>query len=64
MLTKDLLDILVCPQCKGDLEYDKDNGRLSCHACRLRYSVQDDIAIMLIEEAEPLTESEPSGGEG
>ena len=52
MLSKELLDILVCPQCKGDLEYDAANARLTCHACRLRYRVQDDIPIMLIEEAE------------
>jgi hypothetical protein len=60
MLTKDLLDILVCPQCKGDLEYDIPNQRLICHACRLRYPIQDDIPIMLIEEAEPFDESKPS----
>jgi uncharacterized protein len=52
MLSKELLEILVCPQCKGDLEYDSAHARLICHACRLRYPVQDDIPIMLIEEAE------------
>jgi uncharacterized protein YbaR (Trm112 family) len=64
MLSKELLDILVCPQCKGDLEYDKDNGKLLCNACKLRYSIQDDIPIMLIDEAEPMSDSAPSGGEG
>ncbi|MDM7916480.1 MAG: Trm112 family protein [Candidatus Eisenbacteria bacterium] len=54
MLAKELLDILVCPQCKGDLEYDPQNQKLICHACRLRYPIQDDIPIMLVEEAEPL----------
>jgi hypothetical protein len=52
MLSKELLEILVCPQCKGDLEYDAPNAWLICHACQLRYPVQDDIPIMLIEEAE------------
>jgi uncharacterized protein YbaR (Trm112 family) len=52
MLSKELLDILVCPKCKGDLEYDKKNAKLICRACRLKYSIQDDIPIMLIDEAE------------
>jgi hypothetical protein len=52
MLDDKLLEILACPKCKGDLEYDRENERLICNACRLRYEVKDDIPIMLIEEAE------------
>ena len=52
MLRKELLDILACPKCKGDLEYDKDNDVLICNACRLKYMVKDDIPVMLIDEAE------------
>jgi hypothetical protein len=55
MLDKELLEILVCPKCKGDLEYntkDPDNQKLICHACKLKYSIKDDIPIMLIDEAE------------
>ena len=52
MLSKDLLDILVCPKCKGGLEYDKKKSRLSCGACRLRYRIEDDIPVMLMDEAE------------
>lgn len=52
MLDKELLDILACPQCKGDLEYDRDNQKLICNSCRLKYKVRDGIPIMLIEEAE------------
>ena len=52
MLSDDLLKILVCPKCKGDLEYDTKADHLSCHACRLRYRVEEDIPIMLIDEAE------------
>jgi len=52
MLSKELLEILVCPRCKGDLDYDPENQKLSCLACHLRYDIQDDIPIMLIEEAE------------
>lgn len=54
MLPKELLEILVCPQCKGDLEYDAEKAKLTCHACRLRFSIQGDIPIMLIDEAERL----------
>jgi uncharacterized protein YbaR (Trm112 family) len=50
-LPPDLLDILVCPQCKGDLEYREADAALLCHACRLRYRIEDDIPVMLIEEA-------------
>ena len=52
MLDKELLDILACPKCKGDLEYDKENQKLICHHCRLKYDIKDDIPIMLIDEAE------------
>ncbi len=47
-----LLEILVCPDCRGDLEYREEEEALLCHACRLRYRVEDDIPIMLIDEAE------------
>ncbi len=54
-LPKDLLDILVCPKCKGDLEYRLEPAEeLVCHACGLRYAVDDGIPIMLIDEAKPL----------
>ncbi len=52
MLDKELLDILACPKCKGDLEYDQENQRLICSACKLRYRIEDEIPIMLIDEAE------------
>ncbi|MBC7187594.1 MAG: Trm112 family protein [bacterium] len=52
MLDKELLEILACPKCKGELEYDQKNEKLICHACRLKYRVEDDIPIMLIDEAE------------
>ncbi len=52
MLDKELLEILACPKCKGDLEYDQKNQKLICHKCRLKYNIKDDIPIMLIDEAE------------
>ena len=51
-LSPDLLSILVCPACKGDLVYDANAATLTCNACRLRYKVVDDIPVMLVEEAE------------
>ncbi len=50
-LSPDLLAILVCPKCKGDLEYRESEESLVCPACRLRYPIRDDIPIMLIDEA-------------
>ena len=49
-----LLSILVCPKCHGELEYREADSQLVCQACRLRYPVRDDIPIMLIDEATPL----------
>ncbi len=51
-LSPDLLRILVCPACHGDLAYDEAAQTLTCAACRLRYKVVDDIANMLVDEAE------------
>ena len=48
---KKLLVILVCPVCKGELEYDKVNEELICRSDRLAFPVQDDIPIMLETEA-------------
>ncbi len=55
MIDKRLLEILVCPKCKGELEYKTDkNEMLICHKCLLAYPVKDDIPVMLVEEAEAL----------
>ena len=54
-IAPDLLALLVCPKCKGELEYrTAPLEALVCHACRLVYAVEDDIPIMLIDEATPL----------
>lgn len=53
-LSPQLLQILVCPKCKGELEYREAEASLLCHACKLRYPVRDDIPIMLTDEAAPL----------
>jgi uncharacterized protein YbaR (Trm112 family) len=53
-----LLDILVCPVCKGPLVYRKKEGELICRADRLAYLIRDDIPIMLEEEARKLAPTE------
>ncbi len=53
-LSPQLLAILACPKCKGELEYRPTEPSLVCHACKLKYPVRDDIPIMLIDEASPL----------
>jgi uncharacterized protein YbaR (Trm112 family) len=54
MLDPQLLEILVCPKCKGDLEYREVEGALICRACKLSYEVRDGIPILLIDEARPV----------
>jgi uncharacterized protein len=46
-----LLEILVCPDCKGPLAADYDNDELICTSCGLIYPVRDDIPVMLVDEA-------------
>jgi len=53
-LQPQLLAILVCPRCHGELEYRESESSLVCPSCRLRYPVRDGIPIMLLDEATPL----------
>lgn len=50
MLSKELLDILCCPKCKGDLDYDAQKNTLTCKQCGKVYEVRDDIPIMLVDD--------------
>lgn len=59
-MDKRLLDILVCPLCKGPLAYDKKRAELVCRADRLAYPIRDDIPVMLEGEARKLTDEELS----
>jgi uncharacterized protein YbaR (Trm112 family) len=54
-LSQELLDILACPKCKGNLQLNLAQDGLVCDACRLMYPIRDDIPIMLIEEAKPIS---------
>jgi hypothetical protein len=53
-ISKELLEILACPQCKGDIRLNEKGDGLICDQCRLLYEIKDDIPIMLIDEAKPL----------
>jgi uncharacterized protein len=54
-LSPQLLAVLVCPKCRGEIEYRETESSLICHQCRLRYPVREDIPVMLIDEATPLS---------
>lgn len=53
----ELLEILACPQCKGEIRLTATGDGLVCAACRLLYEIRDGIPILLIEEAKPLPEA-------
>ncbi len=53
-ISQELLDILACPKCKGDIYLNDLGNGLICDSCKLLYEIKDDIPIMLIDEAKPL----------
>jgi len=53
-ISNDLLEILACPKCKGEIYLNKNQDGLICDKCRLMYEIRDDIPIMLVEEAKLL----------
>ena len=57
-MDRKLLDILVCPLCKGKLIYDKSTAELVCRADKLAYPIRDDIPIMLEDEARKVPAAE------
>lgn len=53
-ISKELLEILACPKCKGDIRLNEAQNGLICDKCRLLYHIKDDIPVMLIDEAEKI----------
>ena len=53
-LSKELLNILACPKCKGEIYLNEKGDGLICDNCRLIYEIKDGIPVMIIEEAKPL----------
>lgn len=56
-LSKELLEILACPRCKGEVVLQDDEAGLVCDSCRLVYPVRDGIPVMLVDEAEKIGEA-------
>ena len=50
-ISQELLDILICPACKGQLDLKEDGSGLKCVDCKRVYPIRDDIPIMLIDQA-------------
>ena len=48
---KELLDILACPKCKGEIRLNEEENGLICDECKLMYEIRDEIPILLIDEA-------------
>ncbi|MCD6384720.1 Trm112 family protein [Candidatus Sumerlaeota bacterium] len=63
MISPQLLKILVCPKCKGEIKLISNEGKewLICKACKLRYPIIDDIPVMRVDKAERLEEDEKQG---
>ena len=57
MLDEELKKILVCPKCRGDVELHEEVQEIHCPACRVLYAIDDDVPVMLIDEARPLETS-------
>ena len=57
-ISKELLEILVCPYCKAKVVLKEDGSGLKCVECKRVYPIRDDIPIMLIDEAEAVDDAE------
>ncbi|MCG8470862.1 MAG: Trm112 family protein [Desulfobacterales bacterium] len=53
-ISQELIDILACPQCKGDVTLTESGEGLCCPSCKLIYEIRDGIPVMLAEEAKPM----------
>ena len=54
MSDPELLEVLACPKCNGELRLAEDGSGLICETCRLKYPIEEGIPIMLIDKAIPL----------
>ncbi len=53
-LSPELKEILVCPKCKGNLEFHEAQNEIHCTQCALIYAIDDGIPVMLVDAARPL----------
>jgi uncharacterized protein YbaR (Trm112 family) len=63
-LSEELKGLLVCPKCRGDLEFREEQAAIRCLSCRLSYPIVDDIPVLLVDQAKPLSDgtARPEGG--
>lgn len=54
-LSPELKEILACPKCKGPLVFREEQAEIHCERCRLAYPIREEIPVMLVDEARPLT---------
>ncbi len=57
-ISKELLEILICPKCKGEIYLNETQDGIVCDNCKLVYEIRDDIPVMLIDDAKPLLPKE------
>lgn len=55
-LSTELKEVLACPKCHGELEFHEERAEIHCKACRLAFRIEDDIPVMLVDQARPLAE--------
>jgi uncharacterized protein YbaR (Trm112 family) len=60
-LSEDLKKLLVCPKCRGELDFREDLSAIRCFNCRLSYPIMDDIPVLLVDQAAPLSSSAEGG---
>jgi uncharacterized protein len=56
-LNDELKELLVCPKCRGELDFREDLSAIRCLTCRLSYPIVDDIPVLLVDQAKPLSPS-------
>ncbi len=56
-MNQKLFEILVCPICKGPLQYDKKNQELECPSDKIAFPIRDGIAVMLTDQARDFSET-------
>ena len=55
-ISAELLEILICPLCRGDLVLDEKNNELICYKSKLAYKINNEIPVMLVDEARKIEE--------
>lgn len=57
MIKKELLEVLACPKCKGDIRVSANEDYIVCDSCSLLYEIREDIPVMLIDEAKKVDDT-------